>query len=201
MQSGFLRNTAALCLLAAAALAGCTTEPFTPKPRGYFRIQLPERGYKTFDAPGFPYSLDYPAYGRVVRDTLFFGRPAENPYWITIELPSLNGAIYLSYKTMNGPADLGRLLEDTHEMSFWHLKKADGINDTTFHNTHGVKGIFFTVTGDAASAYQFFATDSSRHFLRGALYFDVSPNTDSLRPANEFVREDLEHLIGTLRFR
>lgn len=190
-----------LLLLGILALwAACKPEPYTPKPRGYYHMQLPEHDYQTFEAPGYPYAFEYPTYARIVKDTSFFGQRPENPYWINVEFPSLNGAIYLSYKEIGPKYSLRHLLEDAHEMSFFHDKRADYINDTVFHNTHNVVGLIYTVGGNAASAYQFFATDSVRHFLRGALYFDVSPNADSLKPVNEFLRQDMEHLLGTLRW-
>lgn len=196
----FLSRTL-LFLTLTVLYTACKPEPYTPRPRGYYQIPLPEHAYQTFDVPGFPYSFEYPTYGKIVQDTSFFGQRPENPYWINIEFPELNGAIYLSYKQIGQKYSLQHLLEDAHEMSFFHDKRADYINDTVFHNTHNVVGLIYTVGGNAASAYQFFATDSVSHFLRGALYFDVSPNADSLKPVNEFLKQDMEHLLGTLRWR
>ncbi len=93
-------------------------------------------------------------------------------------------------------------MDDTWEMSYTaHTKRADYIQDRPINNPHKVYGTLFNVGGNAASAYQFVATDSSRHFLRGALYFDVSPNADSLKPANDFLLQDMQHLFETLRWR
>ena len=179
----------------------CRPTGYTPKPRGYARIELPEHAYQAFSEVGFPYSFEYPVYGRVVKDTLFFGEKPENPYWINIEFPSIGGQFYISYKSINAKQPLEKLLEDSHEMSFTaHSKRADYIDEQNFGSIHGVYGILYSVGGNAASAYQFIATDSSRHFLRGALYFDVSPNADSLKPANEFLRKDMEHLMKTLKW-
>jgi gliding motility-associated lipoprotein GldD len=86
-------------------------------------------------------------------------------------------------------------------MSHYHTKKADYINEPEFHTANNVHGLFYDVGGNAASALQFYATDSHKHFLRGALYFDVTPNVDSLRPVNEFLRKDIEHFIQTLSWK
>jgi gliding motility-associated lipoprotein GldD len=139
-------------------------------------------------------------YGKIIPDTNFFGEKPENPYWINIDFPSLGGRIYVSYKIIGPNQTLDKLIEDTYEMTAFHTKKADYIADMVF-DTLNVHGIFYNVTGNAASAYQFYATDSVKHFLRGALYFDVTPNADSLKPVNEFLKTDMEHMIGTLRWR
>ena len=182
-------------------LAACRPDTFTPKPRGYYKIALPERSYKAFSEPGFPYSFEYPAYANVVKDTVFFGEKPENPYWINIDFPSLGGRIYISYKLISPGQDLEKLQEDAYKMTEFHTKKADKIDDYVIHidSTH-VHGIFYEVAGNAASAYQFYATDSVKNYLRGALYFDVSPNADSLKPVNDFLRKDIEHMLLTLRW-
>jgi len=69
------------------------------------------------------------------------------------------------------------------------------------HTASGVGGVFFSVGGNAATAKQFFVTDSVKHFLRGALYFDASPNEDSLGVVNGFLQEDMKHLINTFKWR
>jgi gliding motility-associated lipoprotein GldD len=188
-------------LLICFFIISCRPKTYTPKPRGYFHIEFPERAYRTFKDPTFPYSFEYPVYGEIVRDTTFFGMKPENPYWINIDIPTLGGRIYLSYKAINPNQNLEKLLEDTYEMTAFHTKKADYIDDFSFHiDSTDVHGIFYNVTGNAASAYQFYATDSARHYIRGALYFDVSPNADSLKPVNDFLRKDMEHLIQTLKW-
>jgi len=190
---------AAVCVL----FFSCRPQTYTPKPRGYARVAFPERSYQDFEAPGFPYKFEYPKYGRVIKDTLFFGQKPENPYWINIEFPTIGGMIYISYKPINNHQSFSQLLEDSHEMSFSaHSKRADYIGEQPFEfEEHRVYGILYDVGGNAASAYQFIATDSVKHFMRGALYFDVSPNADSLKPANEFLRQDIVHLLESLRWK
>jgi len=189
-----------ICIL--ALLFTACEQAYTPKPRGYFNIPFPARQYQVFDLPGYPYTFEYPVYAKVVKDTLFFGEKAENPYWINIEFPSLNGKIYISYKEI-GPREnnLEALVNDAFKMTYKHTYKADYIEEKEIHNAHGVSGLFYQVGGNAASAKQFFATDSTRHFLRGALYFDATPNADSLAPVHRFLQQDMWHLVETLRWR
>ncbi|MCX8470185.1 MAG: hypothetical protein ORN55_00265 [Chitinophagaceae bacterium] len=189
-----------LLLIAMASIASCEYDDYTPKPRGYYRVQLPEKKYTQFSDPAFPYQFEYPTYGKTVNDTVFFDKKPENPYWMNIEFERLGAKIYLTYKSINGQSDLASLIEDCYKMTSAHDKKADYIEDPTFHTANNVNGVFFEVGGNAASALQFFATDSVHHFLRGALYFNVTPNADSLKPANQFLRADVEHLIKTLKW-
>ncbi len=185
------------CLL----VVSCRPTTYTPKPRGYARVELPQHEYQSFNEPGFPYSFEYPTYARIIKDTLFFGQKPENPYWINIDFPSIGGRIYISYKKIDREHTLDQLMEDTWEMSYTaHTKRADFIQDRPINNPNNVYGTLFNVGGNAASAYQFIATDSFRHFMRGALYFDVSPNADSLRPANEFLLQDMQHMFETLQW-
>lgn len=189
-------------LLLCVVFAACRPATYTPKPTGYFRIDTPgKHTYQVFNMPGYPYTFEYPTYGTVVRDTVFFGEKPENPYWINIIFPSVGGTIYISYKEINQKYTIDKLLDDAHKLSYFHTKKADYIDDGNFRNAYGVTGIFYHVGGDAASTYQFMATDSTKHFIRGALYFDATPNADSLRPLNEFFRADVEHILRTLQWK
>lgn len=175
---------------------------YTPKPRGYFNISFPKREYRVFDKPGYPYTFEYPVYAQITQDSMFFGETPENPYWINVEFPSLNGKIYMSYKEI-GKHDntLEKLVNDAFKMTYKHTYKADYIDEKDIHTPNGVNGLFYEVGGNAASAKQFFATDSGSHFLRGALYFDATPNADSLAPVHKFLQDDMLHLVETLKWR
>ncbi len=189
-------------LIIAVVFASCRPDTYTPKPRGYFHIQLPQHAYQTFNEPGFPYTFEYPVYGKIVHDTDMGGQKPENPYWINIDFPSLGGMLYLSYKGIDANHPFYKLLDDAHELSYMaHGKKADYINTPSFDNGYNVRGIFYTVGGNTATRYQFFATDSVKNYLRAALYFNVSPNVDSLQPVNDFLKKDMEHMIHTLRWK
>jgi gliding motility-associated lipoprotein GldD len=192
---------AAFCLCALFVLFSCRPTVYAPKPRGYAQIDTPQHAYQVFDKPGFPYSFEYPTYGEIVQDSVMSGLRPDNPYWVTIQFPKVGGTFYLSYKKIDAEHPLDRLLSDAHEMSYFHTKRADYINAPVFHNSQGVHGVIYQVGGNAASAYQFFATDSVQHFLRGSMYFDVTPNADSLKPLIDFLHTDMERLIGTLRWK
>lgn len=188
-----------LCMI--SALVSCKPEPTMPKPRAYFKIDLPEQHqYRSFDSAGFPFSLEYPVYGKVVQD-LNLIREEKEPYWINVSFPDINAMVYLSYKAIQPGADLNNLVRESYKLTNAHNKKADFINATPFTTKSGLEGAFYTVGGNAASVYQFYATDKTKHFIRGSLYFNSTPNADSIAPAASFLKKDIEHLIETLKFR
>jgi gliding motility-associated lipoprotein GldD len=93
-------------------------------------------------------------------------------------------------------------VEDAFKMATkQHIDVSTGRDDSLIKTGNGAEGIFFTLKGNTATANQFFLTDSTHHFLRGALYFDATPNEDSLKIVNDFLKKDLEHLINTLKWR
>jgi gliding motility-associated lipoprotein GldD len=191
-----------LLLLILVCAAACRPSESVPKPRGYARIDLPAKHeYQRFEDPRFPFSFELPLYGHTIQDSSLLREHPENPYWLNVEFPSLGASIYLSYNQIRNASDLGKLLEDAHFMSYYHSKRADYVKDKSFRNEFGVSGAAYEWGGASASSYQFIATDSIHNFLRGALYFNVTPNADSLKPAAEFLQADVEHMMKTVRFR
>lgn len=175
-------------------VASCS-QNYTPLPRGYFRIELPQHKYKLSDT-SFPYYFEYPEYASLQSSP----HNPDQRYWINIVYPQFKATVYLSYKDVND--NLITYLEDAYTLVSKHIPKADAINDSLiFDKERSVFGLTYKIEGNgAASPYQFFVTDSSSHFLRGALYFDIIPNNDSLEPVINFITKDLEHLINTLKW-
>ena len=184
-----------LVLILIFVLAGCRQD-YTPKPRGYFRIDFPEKQYVRFDTT-YPYSFEYPAYAKVIADN----RASSEPYWINIDFPQFQGRIHISYKPVTD--NLTEYLEDARTFVVKHIPKADAIDDSLIYRPDDrVFGLVYYIEGSqAASPCQFFVTDSSANFLRGALYFNVSPNNDSLAPVLAFIEEDIRHLVDTFHWK
>jgi gliding motility-associated lipoprotein GldD len=176
-------------------LPGCR-EDYAPKPRGYFRIDFPEKEYAKFDTT-YPYTFEYPVYAKVVPDT----RASSEPYWVNIDFPQYQGRIHISYKPVNN--NLSGFLEDARTFVVKHIPKADAIDDSLVYRPEDrVFGLVYYIEGSqAASPCQFFVTDSSAHFLRGALYFNVTPNNDSLAPVIDFISEDIRHMLITFKWK
>ena len=193
-------KTSFFCFLLLFFASACNSD-YVPQPRGYFKIDFPEKKYQRFDRPGYPYTFEYPTYAQIVQDTLFFEAKPENPYWINVDFPQFGSRIHLSYKEI-GRNKFDSLVNDAFTLSYkQHTYKASAIEPVPFETDNNISGVFFNLKGNAATANQFFATDSVRHFLRGALYFAATPNEDSLRPVNNFLKADIEHLIETLQWR
>ncbi|HRS38733.1 MAG TPA: gliding motility lipoprotein GldD [Bacteroidia bacterium] len=172
----------------ALLLSGCD-EPYNPKPRGYFRITLPEKQYALWESPGCPFGSELPSYVQVIPDT---SAEAE-PCWMNLEFPDFKATVYLTYKPVNG--NLNRYIEDSRTYAYKHVTKASGIDEIILHEQPGVSGLLYKVKGNAASPLQFWLTDSTAHFIRGSLYFYAVPNPDSIAPVFDFVQSDVQHFL------
>ncbi len=183
-----------IALMAIGCLVGCSNH-YTPLPRGYFRIELPAKEYQLLDSV-FPYRFNYPVYSKVVPDA---DAPNE-PYWVNIVFPRFNSTIHISYKQLSNNID--EVMEDSRKLAYKHSIKADAIGERFFQDEeHHVYGILYEIKGNAASPLQFAVTDSSRHFLRGALYFNSIPNKDSLAPVIDFIKEDMMQLMESVSWK
>lgn len=176
------------------------TENNIPKDKAYPRVILPKKTYKLYSA-ACPYEFEYPDYATIEEKTTFFNQALQNDScWINVDLKSLNGKIHISYKHIAHQDTLYKLMEDAYKMTSKHTLKADYIKDSIIDEPN-LKGIWYDVGGNAASSVQFFLTDEKHHYLRGSLYFAVTPNIDSMRPVVDFVKEDIRHLIHTFKWK
>ncbi len=190
------------CCIAGTVLIAACNSNYAYKKKGYFKIEFPEKKYQVFDQPGYPYSFEYPVYATVAKDSTFFGETTENPWWINIDVPQFAGRIYISYKEIGAKNKFDSLVNDAYKMVYRkHTDISTGINDSALTTPNGVEGLYFSLSGNTATAHQFFLSDTTRHFLRGALYFDATPNEDSLSIVNDFLKKDLMHLINTLKWK
>ena len=168
---------------------------YTPRPRGYFRISFPAKSYKPLEMP-LPYNFRIPVYSIPGHDPF----NADQPYWITIEIPANHAQIHLSYKKIKN--NLGTYIEESRTLAYEHSQKASSIDEQLFINpTKKVYGTIYNIKGNAASPMQFYLTDSVRHFLRGALYIKEIPNIDSLQPVIGFLTQDVLQLIETTEWK
>lgn len=214
MKKRLYTNAVIVCI---AFLAACNSV-FSPKPKGYFKIDLPKHEYVQFSQPGFPYTFEYPVYANIVQDSTYFDYVPENPYWRNIDFPQFDCKIFLSYKTVGGKAvfrkpmpngsfkdsvginEFDKMVGDAFTLTYKNDVAATKIDDSLMRTPNGVSGVFFKVKGNAATARQFFLSDTTHHFLRGALYFYATPNADSIAPVQAFLQKDIEHLINTFKW-
>jgi gliding motility-associated lipoprotein GldD len=170
-------------------LWGC--EPaLQPKPEAGLRLEYPTPTYTPITT-NYPFQFEMNAFANLQQQ-------ANNTP--NINYPEMKATLYLSYKPVKNNINL--LLNDAYKLPSKHLQKAEEIPERLFINPEKkVYGTLFTVVGDAASQMQFFATDSTNHFLVGALYFYSKPNYDSLLPAISYLQKDITRLMETLSWK
>lgn len=188
-----MRIISILILLSVMVGLSCkNSSRHSPKPTGYFRIDFPEKQYKTYD-DNCPFIFELPIYAFIIDERQEF-------CWMDIYFPSFNALIYLTYKPVEN--NLRKHLEDSREFVYKHTVKADAIQEIRFENDSlRVYGMMYDLMGNTASSVQFFLTDSTDHFLRGALYFNFRPNVDSLAPVIDFIRDDIVYMIESFEWK
>jgi gliding motility-associated lipoprotein GldD len=179
-------------------LSVACSENYTPRPRGYFRIDFPEKNY-TRIANNYPYSFETPNYSHIEKDR-------HNPNqlnWINIAIPENKVEVHISYYDLSNKQKPPRellidFMEETRRLAYKHSIKADAIDEQIFMNpAQKVYGTIYKIAGNAASPIQFFLTDSTQHFLRGAMYIREVPDIDSLQPVINFMEPDIIRMIET----
>ena len=172
----------------------CGSGEYSPKPKAYPRIDLPSEKYQKLDSD-CPFVFDYN-----LNSVVQFPNSIKNPCWLNIDYPFLKGRLHLSYKIIED--DLNSLLEDSRALVYKHTVKASAINESELiDSSKNVYARVYELEGNAASSVQFYATDGTKHFMRGAFYFNAKTNADSLRPAILYIRDDVRHLIETLNWK
>ena len=177
-------------------LCSCN-QNYQPKPKGYNRFTLPEASYQSLPDT-LPYQFEYSQHAKLLRDT----SAVNERYWIEIYYPELKADIHVTYKKINhSDRLLKEYLKDAYTLTAKHQIKAYAIEETITKTPSGKTAVIAELEGEVPSPFQFTMTDSVRHFLRGALYFNVKVQNDSLKPAIEYVKKDVLHLINTLEWR
>ena len=200
--SNFVVQCITLLFCGSLLLSSCGNNDYTPKQRAYPRAILPPtHAYQAYQYSPCPFTFEYPTYAQMVRDTVFFNEPTENPCWMDINFNGLNASLHLSYKEIKGQNSLSKLVEDAHKMNSKHVIRADFMEDSLLNTPNGVEGMYYTVGGNAASPVQFVLTDTLQHFIWASLYFNSTPNADSIAPILSFVKKDVSRLIETFKWK
>ncbi len=187
-----------IVLLSVLAFTQCSEPEYTPKPKGYMYMELPQKNYQVFDDNTYPYSFEYPSYAEIEKISDPHGK-----YWLNVKFRGMNAAFYLSYKSMHSSKDFASYLDTCTDFMSMHYQKSSGIEEQYYEDPdNNIHACVYKIKGTAvASPYQFWISDSNRHFLRGALYFNTIPNNDSLAPAIDFLAKDITHLVSTFRWK
>ena len=184
--------------LVASIFVSCGND-YIPKPKGFLRLEYPEPVYKNVDV-SLPFTFDKNQLAERIRSIKTDS--ANNIYGVDIDYPNLKGTIYLTYKHVSSKEHLMNLIKDAQNLTQKHVIKADEIVEQPYINKeHKVFGMFYEVGGNAASQSQFYVTDSVNNFLNGSLYFYAKPNYDSIYPAAVYLKNDIQHIMESLRWK
>lgn len=196
-------RTLILSLLSIFLFTACGDDILpVPKPRSYPRVLYPERAYEPVTTEYCAFSFDKPVSASIIREQLFFDDVPPDSCWFDLRFdPALNGSVHFSYYPIDTYEKFEALRDEAFDLVGVHNERASDIEEIVFHRDEAdVHGIAFDIAGPAASPFQFFLTDSTNHFLRGALYFDARVQPDSLRPVIAYAKEDIMRLMETLRW-
>lgn len=180
-----------LLIVLVLGFSACDEEvDYYPKPRGYMRLDFPDRVYSIFKPDSCPYQFKVPDYFAVI-DKSNCNKD--------IQMDRFNATLFLTYLPID--TNLNMNIEYSRKLVYDHSIKADAINEAAVVNHQNkAYGLKYDIKGNAASPYQFYMTDSVNHFLRGALYFNVKPNYDSIQTSLNYIREDLDLMLETLEW-
>ncbi len=195
------KNIKYLFLLFITTLLACETPVYTPKPIAYPRIHFPEKGnYEKYDDSDCPYTFEYPTYAKIEQKKNKFSQEVESCFF-NIKFQDFDATLYMSYKEIGSDISLDKVLEDSHKLTYNHSKKADYIDEALIKNKNGVKGQLSEVGGNVATNVQFYLSDMEKHYIRGSLYFNSSPNIDSVQPIVDFIKKDMMHVFETFEWK
>ena len=200
--------------------SSCHSNDYAPKPLAYLRIDMPEHEYFLLDTmrtnPGdtlviggdtaialtgstktFPFTFEA---NQCIEWTEKDAPKGER--WIDLMYPQWDGVVFLTYKHLAGPDDLRGQIDTSSRMLEKHYQFTSGVEEQGYEDPENhVYGTVYYLKGNrVASTCQFWLTDSSSHFLRGALFLNVKPNNDSLAPVIDYIQADIEHMVETLRW-
>jgi gliding motility-associated lipoprotein GldD len=170
---------------------------FVPKPKGYNRIDLSDTKYQQM-TEDHPFSFQYSTQAVLKPDTV---RWAE-PHWMYVYYPNLKAMIQLTYKPLGDDKNkLMKLIDDAHKLAAKHGQKAYSIQDLVMKTPSGKSAMLMELEGEVPTYLQFYTTDSTKHYMRGALYFNTALKSDSLAPVIEYLKKDVIHLLNTLEWK
>lgn len=186
----------AFCLIGFSLLFVACEDDYTPKPRGFQRIEFPqEKTYSDYTSDcGF--SMKVPSYVTVEPDN----HPNAEKCWYNINYGLFGATLHLSYKSFANDKDLMKLTEDARTLVYKHTIKADEIYETQIGNAY-MQGMLYELSGNTATNFQFYVMDSTHHFIRGALYFNTKTNNDSVAPVLSYLKKDIVEMLESLRWK
>ncbi|MCZ6693374.1 MAG: gliding motility lipoprotein GldD [Bacteroidetes bacterium] len=192
-----IRLPGALTLITLCLFFYSCSQDYLPKPKGYNRIELPDPKYISLP-DSLPYDFEYSVHANIYKDSSWM---AER-YWINIYYPQLEASVQITYKPVLSRQDLlEEYLRDAHTLTSKHQIKAYAIDESIIQTPLGNTVVISELSGEVPSQFQFYVTDSTKHFLRGALYFRTATKNDSLAPVIQYVKRDILQMVNTLEWK
>jgi len=189
-------------LLALLFFTSCDEGPVA-RPDGFMRIGLPSTESYAPLSEAAPFGLDINAEAKVIVKEVLTEEGTEEAregeYWLDIVYPTILSTVQLTYKPVHD--NMENLVRDAQQLAYKHTVKASGMREQFFaYPEKKVYGLYYELSGASATTTQFYATDSTNHFLRGVLYHYSTPNADSLAPVTAFMQEEILRMISTMNW-
>ncbi len=179
-------------MIIALSLTAC--KDYSPKPNAYPRIEFPNKIYESINSD-CPFSFEIPRYSQL--------RPARSgeDCWFDLHYIPFDATLHLSYRQVHGMSSLDSLMEDSYQLAFKHISRAEEIIEKEFSDSNGNYGMIYDLEGRTATPFNFYLTDKKNHFIRGSFYFNKKTNRDSVAPIYNFLKKDIYRSIKSLEWK
>ena len=179
----------------------CQTDAPIPKPRTYPKMEFPAREVTVVDVSDCPFTFEFPSYAEIDKNKAYFKEQESPTCWFNLHIPDFNADLFLSYHHISSRKEFDKLIGDTYKITNQINRRSDYMDEARLRNRHGVSGMKFNFEGPAASPLHFYLSDTTTHFLKGALYYNHRVRQDSILPATNFILEDVDRMLGTFAWR
>ncbi len=197
MMNRASRPSFCFLIILSFVIGGCSSSEYYPKPRGYNRIVTPKHVYVALP-DSLPYYFEYSTHAQILKDSSWMAEK----YWIDLYYPYFKANIQITYKPVQNSNELLReYFDDARLLTSKHQIKAYSIEEMPITTKNGKTAVIASLQGEVPTQFQFFTTDSTNHFLRGALYFRTATQNDSLAPVIDYIRQDAIHMLNTLEWK
>lgn len=187
-----------LCSVSICALVfvACEEPVSQPKRYGYPRIEFPtDYGYTTFTNESCPFTFDYPDYGEISRDS-------KDSCWVDITFPQFDLTWHLTYRNVEESGKKrGQHFEEYRKLVYKHSSKASHIDASPFEAPAG-KGTLFEIYGEVGTPEQIFLYDEEEQdIMMMSFYFRTATENDSLAPVSSYMKEEVQKMLNTFKWK
>ncbi len=189
------------CFLICLVFVQCTTDTPVPKPRTFPRMTMPARTPVNMNLTACPFVFEFSDYAKVNHDKKFFKEQPPHACWFDLHMPDFNADLFLSYHPISTRKDFDKLIADTYKITNQINRRSNYMEELRIENSSGVSGMKFLFEGAAASPIHFYMSDTTQHFVKGALYYNHKVHADSMQPATQFILEDIDRMLASFRWK